>query len=348
LRQKTFKNTGKIHVLFALIFAGSSLFLSSHVYASREHNSQLRTPISITANLNPFIFILGLPTAENGSFTAAGELQFHGSFLLVNNSITEAKGKESITLDGETYYSLFSFRYGLNDTWELGFKIPYIAHNSGHIDDFIKNWHNVFGLNNDRRDVFEDNGLHYKYSLSDQTDFELWENTMGWGDPLITAAINLSGNHPTRNTALRFSVKIPLGNPEKLTGNDASNLSVALAFDDVFQIFKKDIGLIGQGGYLYLEKGEILKELQRKHVAYGSLALNFPFTENIILKTQIDVQSSFYNSELLSLGTESFQYTLGGSIQVRSGVWLDFGIVENLQTDPTPDVAFYGIITLSI
>ena len=348
MSQKTFKNSVKTHVLFALILTSFSLFLSSHVYASKEHNAQVRTPINITANLNPFIFILGLPTTENGSLTAAEELQFHGSFLLVNNSITEAKDKESITLDGETYYSFFSLEYGFNDTWELGFKIPFIAHNSGHIDGFVKNWHNAFGLSNDRRNVFEDNELHYKYSFSDQTDFELRENTMGWGDPLITAAINLSGNHPTRNTALRFSLKIPLGNPDKLTGNDASNLSVALAFDDVFHIFNKSIGLIGQGGYLYLDKGEILKELQRKHVAYGSLALNFPFTENIIMKSQIDAQSSFYNSELLSLGTESFQYTLGGSIQVRSGVWLDFGIVENLQTDPTPDVAFYGIISLSI
>ena len=346
--QRTFKNKNKIHAFSTLVFAWSLLFLSPHVYGSEQSNSQVRTPIAFTANLNPFILVLGLPTAENGSLTAAKELQFHGSFSLVNNSIPESEGKESITLDGETYYSLFSFRYGFNDTWELGFKIPYIAHNSGHLDNFIKNWHNILGLTNDRRDVFEDNELLYKYSVSDQTVYELSNNSMGWGDPLITAAINLSGKHPTRNTALRFSARIPLGNADKLTSNEASNLSIALAFDDLLHIFDKEIGFLGQGGYLYLEEGEILKELQRNHVAYGSLGLNFPFSEHIIMKTQIDVQSSFYNSDLLALGKNSIQFTLGGSIQATSKIWIDFGLVENLQTDTTPDVIFYAMINMPI
>ena len=342
--QRAFKTVCNIQFFLTLIFAWSSLFLSFFAHANNGVNSQIRSPIAIPSNLNPFILILGLPTAENGSLTSVGKLHFQGSFSMVNNSNIEIKGNESITLDGASNYSLFSFKYGLNDRWEIGFKIPYIAHGVGFLDDFIKDWHNIVGLSNYKRNIFDDNELLYNYSFYNQTGYELLKNERGWGDPSITAAARLSGNHPTRNIALRFSAKLPLGSADRLTGNEASNLSIALAFDDILHIFSKKISFIGQAGYLYLDDGEVLKKLQRNQAGFGSLGLNFPFSKNIIIKTQIDAQGSFYDSELLALGKESIQFTLGAGISAISNIWIDFGIVENLLTDTTPDVTFYTAI----
>ena len=335
-----------IYKFKSLIFFCISLILTTKGFADNNAQAQLLKPINFNANLNPFILILGVPTAENGSLTPQGETQVNWSMSLVNNSIQESEKNEAIFLDGETYYSLFSIRHGINDKWELGINLPYIAHHSGQLDDFIKTWHDSFGLTNGRRDKFVDNQLLFNYNKVGSPDFGIADNRHGWGDPLFTAAVNLSSAPSSGNKALRFTIKLPLGEAEKLTSNESANFSVSLAFDDIITFKNLEFGFIGQAGYLYLDKGEVLEDIQRQHIAFASIALNYPITPHVIFKMQTDGQSSFYNSELITLGKESVQFTVGGSIKASQKIWFDFGLVENLQTDTTPDVIFYSMLSL--
>lgn len=328
----------------AFLFTGLLFLFAPCIHANSNLYTQSPAPFTFAANKNPFILVLGVPATENGTLTPAGHQQIRWSASLINNSTRESNGIEAIILDGETYHSLFSFRHGLNENWEIGFDLPFIAHHSGQLDGFIKNWHNVLGLSNDRRDIFDNNQLQYSYSLNGNAAVDITGNKHGWGDPLLTAALNLSGSHPTRHTALRLSSRLKLGDASKLTGNEGSSFSVALAIDDTFNALNKNIGLYGLAGYLYLDQGKVLEDIQRKHAGFGSLGLNYPVTRQVVLKMQFDFQSSFYQSDLATLGEEALQFTMGGSIQVRPNIWLDFGVVENLRTDTTPDVEFYSML----
>ncbi len=331
----------------ALLFAALLCVLTLDIHAASNQHSHTPSPFIFAANTNPFILILGMPSIENATLTPAKQTQIRLSTSLTNNSIRERNNFESITLDGETYYARLSFRRGLNRHWEIGLDLPFIAHHSGQLDGFIKNWHDGLGLSNERRDVFEDNQLLYNYSQNGSTIFTISDNQNGWGDPLLTAAFKLSGNHQARHIALRFSSKLQLGDADKLTGNEASSFSVALAIDDSLNTLGKNIGFYGFAGYIFLENGEALEDIQRNHAGFASLGLNYPLTKQLSLKMQLDTQTSFYRSDLLTLGKEAVQLTVGGSIQAMPGIRLDFAIVENLATDTTPDVAFYSMLNNS-
>lgn len=332
-------------ILWTVFLFTGLLFLSTpNTHADSNPFIQSPTPFAFVANKNPFILLLGVPATENGTLTAAGHQQIRWSANLINNSIRESNGIEAIILDGETYYSLFSFRHGLNENWEVGFDLPLIAHHSGQLDGFIKTWHNALGLSNDRRDIFENNQLQYIYRLNGHTEAAITDNKHGLGDPLLRAALKLSSSHPSRHIALRLSSRLKLGDADKLTGNEGSSFSLALAIDDTFSSLNKNIGLYGLAGYLYLDQGKVLEDMQRKHAGFASLGLNYPLTRQVVLKMQFDFQSSFYQSDLATLGEEALQFTIGGSVQVRPNILLDFGVVENLRTDTTPDVEFYSML----
>lgn len=295
----------------------------------------------LTANQNPFIQIFSVPAPPAARLVDPGAWRVALQFDLTNNSIAQDNDAEEITLDGETYRATLSLGYGLSDRLEVGILIPFVMQRRGVFDNFIEEWHDTFGLSNRKRTAFTRDQLNYSYTgtdISQQVD----ESTEGLGDIRLTLGYPLYKDESSgRSLALHAGLKLPSGDAAKLLGSGGTDLALQVSATDAALLAGWESTLFWSAGILRLGSGEVLEPIRRDYVAIGSLGLGRSVTERIALKLQLDGHSSFYDSDLAVLGSNTVQLTVGGEIALPGGGTLDLGLAENLFTDTTPDLVFH-------
>ncbi len=296
------------------------------------------TPIYV-ANQNPFVQIFGLPKAEPGTITPAGKLDVGFLYFVSNNAINSTANGESMTWDGETAQYNLRFRYGVSDQLELGMDVPYIDHSGGYLDSLIRNFHDLFGMPNDRQESFNKNELHYKI---DGEGVDIRERQSGFGDIRFSAAFSLLKKTPStqRYLALRSQIKLPTGNSRDLLGSGGTDVSTGLAYSDYKTLSAINTVLSAHCGMIYMGNAKVLRDLQRHFAGYGGVSLDWLATKHLEFKVQLDLHSAVYESELKQLGS-SIQLLAGGTAHLPGEVLLDLGMSQQVVTDATPDVGFY-------
>ena len=297
--------------------------------------AQTSAPFSIK-NLNPFIQVYGLPTTEPADLKLDKTYASMISLDIANNSILAQRGNEEIILDGETYRLAYTFRYGLGHNSEIGFEIPLIAHSNGFLDNFIEGWHDFFGLTNEQRNKTPSNNLHYQYQVNNSQVINIETPSQGIGDIRLFVARQLNKTSDSA-MSLHTGLKLPTGDAEQLHGSGATDLSVSLAYIKRDWLSSLELTTFANGGVLFLGQGDVLSDIQRDVVGFGSAGLIWDNSNVIDLKAQLDVHSSVYDSQLDQLGKKTVQLTVGGSVYINPTMRLDIGVGENLTTDTTPD-----------
>lgn len=298
-------------------------------------NALSPTPFSIK-NLNPFIHVYGIPTTQPAELKLDKSWASAISLDIANNSIFTYKGSEEIILDGETYRLAATFRHGLGHGSEIGFEIPLIAHSNGFLDNFIEGWHDFFGISNSQRNKTPSNNLHYEYAVNNIKQMGFSTPNEGIGDIRLFAAKQLS---KTADSALSLhtSLKLPTGDAQLLHGSGAADLSISLAHIKRHWLTSLNLTTFVNGGLSFLGKGDVLPDIQKNVVGFGSAGLIWDNSKNIDFKIQLDFHSSVYDSNLNQLGNNTVQLTVGGSVHFNPKTRLDIGVGENLLTDTTPD-----------
>ncbi|MGD8642330.1 MAG: DUF3187 family protein [Gammaproteobacteria bacterium] len=324
-----------------LILTSIALAVLGNSISSAQAQNNL--PIA-TRHLNPFI----LPYSSAAALTSATDPVAPGSFtsnvrlFLANNSITMENANEQITLDGESYVTDLKFRFGYNSRIELAASIPLIYHNDGFLDNAIEKWHDWLGLSNGRRNDFASNQLLYQYRKNGITLYETADPEGGLGDIVLSSQYKpLRWNTPTRTLAYQADLKLPTGQANKLTGTDATDISLSIHATDR-QIFSTlNVALYGGAAISYLGDGDILPDQQENTVYSAYLGSVWQFHRAFNIKGQLDYHSAFYDSDLVVLGSDSVALYLSGTYQPSHHLNFELGFGENLQTDPTPDFILY-------
>jgi hypothetical protein len=295
-----------------------------------------------TTDQNPFIQVYSLPSPALYAAPGHGRWSWRFQFDLANGAIEEqlASGAR-VTLDGETYRSIFALSHGLSDRLTAGLTVPYVAHSGGFLDSFVRSWHDTFGLTNSRRDDFEDELLDYGYAEGTVDQFRITGRSRGIGDVRLTLDWHLGGSGPRRQLALRGGLKLPTGSSEHLHGSGSTDVSMQLLGTDGATLAAWDTTLAWMVGGLWLGDGEVLDGLQRDLVALGSIGVSRPLWRSLAVRLQLDGHTSFYDTDLRPLGSSGVQLTFGGSIALANGSRIDIAMIENLFTDTTPDLVFH-------
>lgn len=316
---------------------GFVLCLLAVMIPSVSHGGDLQP--FLNANRNPFIQVYE-PPAPGAVRPAAGDWRAAVQLDLTSNSIGEGEGTETIVLDGETYRAALTLAYGLSDRMEAGIVIPYLMHRRGVFDHFIERWHDTFGLSNRKRTAFARDQLEYSYAGADASQ-RLEGPAEGLGDIRLVLGFPLVAGGEGCEIALRASLKLPSGDAAKLLGSGGTDLALQLSARDDGLLRGWDTTLFWSAGILRLGAGEVLEPIRRDYVAIGSIGLGRPLTRNLSLKLQLDGHTSFYDSGLAALGSNTVQLTVGGQIGLSGKGSIDLGLVENLFTDTTPDLVFH-------
>ncbi len=297
-----------------------------------------REPFSVR-NQNPFILVYGLPAASAAESLPAGVSSWQLQFDASNHSKSSDSGGEEIVLDGETYRTTVNFRHGFENGIQLGIELPLVSHRPGVMDNFIEGWHDALGLSNSDRAPWPKNRLLFSYSRDGVVETQMSDGATGLGDLQLRLSKPLRTSVAGRYLAMNASLKLPTGDADRFLGSGAADLALWLDGSAPLLPQRWRVGGYLRAGMLLLGEGDLLPELQRDRVWFGTLGVHWQAWPWLVLKGQLDAASAFYDSDLNQLGGGTVILTVGGTIPLgdegREAV--DLAIVENLATDTVPD-----------
>lgn len=262
---------------------------------------------------------------------------------LTNNSIAQSDGaRESIILDGETYRTALTVSRSARQGLALSVTLPLVAHSPGFLDGPIMDWHDRWGLSNQRRDEFQDNQLEYAYTRDGIELVALRERQRGLGDVRIELDWELRpGTVSGRSLVLRSGIKLPTGSSEKLLGSGGTDLSLQVLSSDHRTLEDWNISLAWSAGMLHLGASDVLEPLRQDWVGIASAGLRWRITPRFEAGLQIDTHTAFYDSGLRALGKGSVQLSTGFGLRLGNGSLFELAMMQNLRTDTTPDFGVY-------
>jgi len=283
--------------------------------------------------------IFGLPSLDNSPLTKAGSWRLNLIANVSNTYDLSASDAEEMATDIESFRGTMLANYAPWDNLQLSLEVPYLHHGGGFLDNFIYDWHDFFGMNQNGRTKENANQINVSY-LSDAGDsFALDDSASGLGDIRINGAYSRLWH----NRALIFSteLKFPTGDYDKLTGSGGYDFSLGLILNDPHSLGQYHITMYGGLAAIFL--GDIdgeLAAIQKDFALAGRLGIGWQATQLIQLKLQLDYQTPLYDSKLKELGDPAFQIVMGGSLTFTGDVYLDLSIAEDINTATAVDVAF--------
>lgn len=286
-------------------------------------------------NHNPFLQIYGLPAFRTADLVPAGGIDVDVTIDIANDVDRADKSGESITIDGESRILNVSLRRRIGERFEVGLDVPYVDHSGGFLDNVIYEFHDLFGFPNSSRDGPDDQFL-ISFARDGTTLFEMNSPASGVGDVRLSAAMAFPA------VTLRAGVKLPTGDPDKLTGSGAADVSLGVYGGGATSLFDRRLSWTGFFGVLALGTGDVLRDLQNEVVPYGGVALRWHATDRVSLATQLALQGPYFDADLRELGGRTSQLGFGADIEFPKQGWLlRLAIAEDIAGDAAPDVAFH-------
>ncbi|MES9971011.1 MAG: DUF3187 family protein [Candidatus Thiodiazotropha sp.] len=290
-------------------------------------------------NMNPFTQIYGLPTASSSHLLASHESYLQLTGDVANNSIQSDSDGERIRLDGETYRLALIWKQGIAEDWQIGVELPYLSHYEGAMDGLIENWHDIFRLSNADREDWPRNRLVYRYENEQGDQVLINRNQDGVGDIVLSLSHAPAwdvGSH--RQIALHASLKLPTGDADALLGSGSVDLALWISGAEQRSVWGWPLHIYGQAGILLKGEADLLQDLQRDVVFFGTMGVGWRAYDWLDLKAQVDAHTSHFDSDLDQLGGAALLLTVGGSIHLDGDARrIDISIGENLTTDTVPD-----------
>ena len=252
---------------------------------------------------------------------------------LSNEYHASQDGGSALLLDGETARYAITYRRRIGARLELGVELPLLHQSGGFMDSGIENWHDWFSLPNGGRNEAEQDQYRYRYVESGEILLDVTDRGTRLGEARLLAAWALGAD-----TALRGAIKLPTGDADRLSGNDA--LAVSAWLDHGWQRGAWSAYL--SGGGLYAAQGEVLREHQRRWVALGGAGLGWQAWPALRFLVQLNAHSALYeNVEDDILRRAGLQLGIGAAIRLSPVSEFQIGFQEDPIVASSPDFSLH-------
>jgi len=284
-------------------------------------------------NHNPFLQVFGLPKFQTAELVRPDRFDLAISYDISNDADVAERTEGDLVIDGEMQTLSLSLRRRAFERMEFGIDVPYVSHSGGSLDSVIKGWHNLVGLSNSMREDPNDQ-IQHSFALDGTTYYELLAPESGLGD------VQLSAAYAMQNVTFRAGIKLPTGDPDKLTGSGAADFSFGIYAGSTTTFFDRAFDYSGFLGVLVLGDGDVLPEFQESAVPYGGVALRWHATDRLSLATQLSLQGSYFDIDIYEIGGNTIQFAIGGDYRFKRTL-LRLAIVEDIAAGATPDFALH-------
>jgi hypothetical protein len=285
---------------------------------------------------NPLLAGFGLPRAMPSRVAADDAWRLGADFSWGNSAIVKTNARESLTVDAETRELRLTVGRGIGNRFAIQLQLPYRYSGGGNLDGFIDDWHSWFGFSDGARDTLPQDAYRIAYRHDGLTLLDLRSPASGLAD--ISADIGYQVATSTNaDVAAWFSLKLPTGDADKLTGSGATDASLVVAAE---RRFADRWSAFGQVGVSYLGEGDVLADQQKSIVWSGMAGVGVNVWRGLELKLQFDAHSAAFDETEIGFLSEAVILSVGGSYRFDTGWVLDLGVSEDVKVDASPDVVF--------
>lgn len=289
-------------------------------------------------NVNPIVQLYGMPRPVGATVLQQGtEVTFNVE--IANNFQSEGQRGTFVFLDGETYLASHRIRGALNDRWEWGAEIPYVAHTNGVLDGVVDEFHDLFGLPDGDRTLAPRGRLDYLVQSNGVVYADFSSSVHSLGDLRGFVGYQVF-EQPGQAFALRGQIKIPTGKVEDLSGSEGTDVSVWGEYQYDFTTLPLDFTLTLSGGVSYLGEGELIPDAQESWLWFGHLGLQIPLHSRVEFHAQLDAHTDVLDTGNPLIAEGGLLGTLGGRIGITERLWLDLALIEDLENESASDVIF--------
>jgi hypothetical protein len=289
-------------------------------------------------NLSLVAGLSGLPsqrdadTADSGTLVAA----LHSS--LANQYVADSNSDEFLNFDGETLRFALEMRYGLAENWDVQLEVPWLDYSGGNLDDWIDDWHDLWGMSDGGRSDVPNDLLDYRYANRAGAGFSLQDSTSGLGD------ISLSLTHAfyrkkSSVASLVVGYKFGTGDEDDFLGSGGDDAFVALRFSGP-QLSDLPLSWHGQVGYLRAGDSDVLGDVQEQDLWFAGLAVDWQVAQRWSLIAQVDSHAAPADSDITALGDDAIMATVGVRWRFAPNWSVDVSVVEDIRVETSPDVTF--------
>jgi Protein of unknown function (DUF3187) len=225
----------------------------------------------------------------------------------------------------------------VRERFSIGIEVPYLWHESGGLDGFVKRWHDWFGFPNHLRDLVDDDRIDFRYADAGTLLLDNRQNQRGIGDIRLTAGWQWQRDATTAK-ALRVAVKLPTGDPQRLTGSGGTDIALGLVADYSALGGNPRWSSFYRAHAVLVGKPDTLGERARRVIGQASGGVSFRAFERLTLSAQATLRSQAYDSNLRLLGDPAVLLNVGGTIRLAERLRLAIAVGEDVRVDTAPDV----------
>jgi len=199
---------------------------------------------------NPFYLLFLQPRPEPARTLAAGELRLslRGAYSnLFEQGASDVTGV-SLDLDMELFRPAFSLAWGFLPDWEVGLELPFLHFEGGFLDQFIQDFHDVFGLPNAGREFVPNGRFSYVFRQNGTSLYEVGTVPFRPSDLVLHVKRNLLvETRAAPAVAGTFYLKLPTGSPSHGTGSGMPDMGFQVAVE---KNYKRIHGYMNLGGVI--------------------------------------------------------------------------------------------------
>lgn len=330
------------HVLgtttFAILFSAAIVFAQApdeepveHVESeSKPADTSWRRPLA-SRNQFPVSLLFVSLAPDKASSLANGRVALDIKFDYSNIISGQESEDEIFYLDLEYLRTEVELKRGLPKQMELGVSIPFYIYYGGFLDPFVSGFHELLGLPNFLRGMTENGQTRYELVTRGGAPFLGDESLTAVGDVTVHFKKTLF-EKDLYAVAVRSDLKLPTGNPEKLSGSGATDLGIGAAFDRITDRW----AFYTNANFQFLGQPD---ELRVKNFFSFMVGFDLRLKPRMTAHLQFDHARPFVESELGIFNEGAQQLALGLRWRYSDRFVYEWRFVEDL-SDASTDFTF--------
>jgi hypothetical protein len=279
-------------------------------------------------NQFPLFLVLDPPHLEKASL----EDSFSAGLFYSSVYMVRRASEWSVGLDMEVTEVDLRFRKSILNTIELGIDVPILSFNSGFMDDFLGNYHHLFGFSDYGRSNRPANSFLYEMRKSNTLLFKAEGGDVGIGDIRLMMKKTIVTGDPV--LSVRFDVEFPTGSTSEGFSNGSLDAGISLLLDKKLGetcMTYANAGVVFPGDLKWKERVEL------KPFAYGAVGIEAALWDTFSLLGQVFVQGSpFPHTNIGTIDRTAVLLTLGGRYRAGKNTF-EFSLTEDPNTAGAPD-----------
>ncbi|HTE42923.1 MAG TPA: DUF3187 family protein, partial [Steroidobacteraceae bacterium] len=182
-----------------------------------------------TSDQNPLLAGAGLPQPFAARIASHAANSVVVTLNWASSAASQDNAQEILTMDAESREWSLSIGQAINERLAVRFTLPYRSYSGGTLDNLIDEWHSLGFSEGDRKQQPQDR-LLIDYARSNQSTLSFARSEGSWGDIAADLGWQMTDT-PTSASALWGTIKLPTGNANRLSGNEAFGGSLTIAHE---------------------------------------------------------------------------------------------------------------------